>query len=169
MLLNVLTNASEYRLFTLCKLQVNRSSNKDILVSGVSQRTSKWAKWWQFPGNEVFVFFLNPNLRTYLAILERGEGRKRNITVREKHLLLASPMCPDQGLNPQPRHVPRADTEPATFQFMAQCTNQVSHTGHGMGTKFLWDSNSLVVARLLVADCWLSNYHRAGETGIGIG
>ena len=28
--------------------------------------------------------------------------RDRNIDVREKHLLVASRLCPDQGLNPQP-------------------------------------------------------------------
>ena len=43
---------------------------------------------------------------TYL-ILERGERREeereRNIHVREKHLLVASCMCSNRGLNPQPR------------------------------------------------------------------
>ena len=32
--------------------------------------------------------------------------RQRNIDVREKYLSVASQMRPDQGLNPQPRHVP---------------------------------------------------------------
>ena len=48
-------------------------------------------------------------LRFYL-LLERGEGREkereRNIRVTEKHLLVASCMHLDLGLNPQPSYVP---------------------------------------------------------------
>ena len=53
-------------------------------------------------------------------VLERREGRKggtewreerkgkreKHINVRDKHLLVAFRRLPDQGLNPQPRHVP---------------------------------------------------------------
>ena len=56
------------------------------------------------------IFFFYPHLRTCLLILERGEergiDRERNIDVKEKHQLVASCMHPNQGLNPQPRHVP---------------------------------------------------------------
>ena len=40
--------------------------------------------------------------------LERGreKERERNITVREKHPLVVSHTCPNQELNPQPRHIP---------------------------------------------------------------
>ena len=42
--------------------------------------------------------------------LEREEGkekeREKNIDVKEKQRLVASHMHPDQGPNPQPRHVP---------------------------------------------------------------
>ena len=33
---------------------------------------------------------------------EREGGRKRNINMREKHQSIASRMCPDRRLNPQP-------------------------------------------------------------------
>ena len=37
---------------------------------------------------------------------EREKERKRNINVRDKHQLVASHSCLDQGLNLQPRYVP---------------------------------------------------------------
>ena len=50
----------------------------------------------------------------FVDFLERKEGRKegrkregeRNIGVRKKHQSVASPVRPDQGLNPQPKYVP---------------------------------------------------------------
>ena len=49
-------------------------------------------------------------LRFYLFILEKVEGEEketeRNIDVKERHESVASQICPDWGLNPQPRHVP---------------------------------------------------------------
>ena len=59
----------------------------------------------------IFLFFLflsNPHLEMCLLLLEREEER-------ERHQLVASHMCPDQGLNPPPRYVPQNPTEPATF------------------------------------------------------
>ena len=52
---------------------------------------------------EIMVKYV-PNFKKYFAYLfvERGEGRERNINVREKH---RSCICPNQGLNLQPRHV----------------------------------------------------------------
>ena len=47
-----------------------------------------------------------------------GEGEReteRNTDVREKHQLVASHTCPDQGLSPQPRYVPCPGIKPATF------------------------------------------------------
>ena len=44
--------------------------------------------------------------------------RERNINVREKYCLVASHMCPDQELNPKPRHVPQPRIELATFCFV---------------------------------------------------
>ena len=35
----------------------------------------------------------------------RGRERERNIDVREKHQLVASHTCPDQGLNSQPTYL----------------------------------------------------------------
>ena len=34
---------------------------------------------------------------------------------REKHQLIASPMHPNQGSNPQPRYVPRSGIKPTAF------------------------------------------------------
>ena len=45
----------------------------------------------------------------------RERGRERNIDVREKHQLVASYTCQDQGLNPQFGYVPWPGIEPATI------------------------------------------------------
>ena len=54
-------------------------------------------------------------------ILETEEGREkeraRNINAREKYRSVASCMCPDWGLNLQPRHVPWPGIEPVTLWF----------------------------------------------------
>ena len=46
---------------------------------------------------------------------EREKERKRNINVRDKHQLVASHSCLDQGLNLQPRYVPWLEIEPTNF------------------------------------------------------
>ena len=59
---------------------------------------------------------------------EGGERvRERDIDVREKHQMVASCMCPDQGSNPQPRYVSRPGLEPTTFWCMGQHSNKLSH------------------------------------------
>ena len=52
--------------------------------------------------------------------LEKGKEkeRKRNIDMREKHGLVASHTCPNQGPKPQPRHVPWPGIEQVTFCFV---------------------------------------------------
>ena len=45
----------------------------------------------------------------------REIGREGNIHVREKHQLLSTLTHLDQGLNPQPRHVPCLGIKPTTF------------------------------------------------------
>ena len=52
----------------------------------------------------------------------REKERERNIDVREKHWLIASPTHPYWGPNPQPRCVPWQGMEPVTFCFMAWCS-----------------------------------------------
>ena len=66
---------------------------------------------------EYSILVLTQGYMTYLLILKREEGRERerNINVRMKHRLVAFGTCPDQGLNPQPRYVPRLVIEPAIF------------------------------------------------------
>ena len=56
-----------------------------------------------------WLIFKNPHLRTCPLILERGEWRERNISVREKHRPIASHLCPDWRLNLQP-FGPQVDT-----------------------------------------------------------
>ena len=51
---------------------------------------------------------------------EKGGGREGE-KEQEKHLLAASRMCPDWGLNPQPRHLPWPGIELATFHFVGWC------------------------------------------------
>ena len=83
----------------------------------------------------IIVRSLNSAFSAYLAVwhlkkkwfylfLERGEGRQkktdRNIDVRGKHRSVVPSMCPDQGLNPQPRRVPWPGIAPATFCFVGQ-------------------------------------------------
>ena len=65
-------------------------------------------------------------------ILEREEGRERNVDVRETHQLVASciyptgdhtgnlDMCPDQGI------------ELATFWYMVRCSDQLNHLVRAM-------------------------------------
>ena len=75
----------------------------------------------------VYLFFFNPHLRIHLLVLERGRERERNIDVKEKHQLIASHMCPDWGLNLQPRYVPWPRNKPMTFWYMKRCSSQLSH------------------------------------------
>ena len=55
----------------------------------------------------------------FILILERGKGGEnvgeRNINMREKQRLVASPKNPNLGPNPQPRHMPQPGTEPVTL------------------------------------------------------
>ena len=93
--------------------------------------------------NFIIIFYLH--LRTCLLILAGGWGkrkRERNINAREKHWLVASPMCLDQGPNPKPRHVPWPGTEFMIFRFMGWCSNQLSHMSQGWKVMFLQEQLS---------------------------
>ena len=46
---------------------------------------------------------------------------------RKRERSVASHMHPDWGLNMQTRCVPWLGIEPATFWYMGQCSNQLSH------------------------------------------
>ena len=60
---------------------------------------------------------------------EEGE---RNIDVREKHQLIASPMHSDQDqTGRQPTNVPRTELEPTTLWYTGQHSNQLSHASQG--------------------------------------
>ena len=83
----------------------------------------------------MYLFFFLTQGHIFIVLLEKeGEverEKERNIDGKEKHQLVASLMCPDWGLNPQPRHVPWPGLKPMTFQFIGQCPNQLSHTSQG--------------------------------------
>ena len=59
-----------------------------------------------FPFMQCQLDFFNAYQKICSLILERERKRERNIKVREKYQLVASPKHPYQGLNLQPRYVP---------------------------------------------------------------
>ena len=86
-------------------------------------------------------FFLSSLEDMPIDFLEKGKRRKRekerDINVEEKHLLVASHMyTPWLGTEPT-KHVPWSRTKPATFQFIGQHSNQLSHSGHGGKSLFI--------------------------------
>ena len=69
---------------------------------------------------------------------EGGERvRERDIDVREKHQMVASCMCPDQGSNPQPRYVLQLGIELATFWCSGRCSNQPSYPARAVSCVLL--------------------------------
>ena len=67
---------------------------------------------------------------------ERESRREREISVREKHLLVTSHMLPDQRLNLQPRYLPWLRIEPATFRCTGRWSKQANHTSQGSTCNF---------------------------------
>ena len=76
-----------------------------------------------------FSFFILTQGHAYWLEREREGGRENHQC--EKHRSIASHMCCDRGLNLQPRHVSWQGLEPASLQFMGQCSHQLSHTSQG--------------------------------------
>ena len=74
-------------------------------------------------------FNFNPHPRICSMISEREEGRekKRDGDVNEKHQLVASHMCPDQGSSCNLGMCPCLGIEPAIFCCMGWQSNQTSH------------------------------------------
>ena len=78
----------------------------------VGQQTRLEFKWHGFPllKSNFYFYYFYPHLRTWLCILERGEGREkgreRNIDAREKHQLVDFRMCSNWGLNCNPGMCP---------------------------------------------------------------
>ena len=83
----------------------------------------------------VYIFLILP--RTCSLILERkrkrreGGGREKrrqtDVDVREKHWSVASLICLDWELNPQPRYVPWLGFKPANFWSTGQHCSQLGH------------------------------------------
>ena len=61
----------------------------------------------------------------FIYLLERGDEREkeRETQMWEKNGSVASHMCPNQGPNPQARHIPWLGMEPTTFHFTGQLTS----------------------------------------------
>ena len=67
--------------------------------------------------------YVSPHLR--ICLLMREREKERNIYVREKHWLVSSHMCPNQGLNP-PRYVPWPGIEPVTWCYHLALVDLIS-------------------------------------------
>ena len=83
-------------------------------------------KW--FPQNYFFYLFLD-------------RGREGEIE-REKHQSVASCMCPDWGLNAQPRHVPQLRMEPSLCW---RTPSQLSHTRQGCSGYFFLRFKKMII------------------------
>ena len=126
-------------------LQLKKCSNGTMaeFSSKITRpRALRWIEWlWFF----VFLFY---------------RKRDRNIDVREKHQSVASGMYLNQGLNPQPRHVPWLGIKPTALPSTGGCSNQQSHTGQS-GYDSLTETNTITVwtlclltqERLWTRDC----------------
>ena len=118
------------------------------------------------------IYLFNFRLRTRLLILERAEGREeereRNTDVREIHQSAASCRHTDQGLNPQPRHVPcpESNSRPWGFGMMLQPT-----APHQPGLRLTFYSPPLVplyvveecaiegsLEKSVLGSCWIKLY-----------
>ena len=98
----------------------------------------KCLAWEQGPGfltprPGLFCYFFCSHRKSCWLTLERGEGRERgrerNIDLREKHWLVTSCTCPDQGPNPKPRPVTSLGIDPVNFQFTGRQSHQLSLAG----------------------------------------
>lgn len=99
----------------------------------------------------IFFRFSNSRIFPSLYFLKKNRflGRERNISVREKQQLAASPILPDCGMNPQPEYVPQPGIEATSFWCTGWHSNQLSHTGQG-SLSFSW---TLIIGFFLL-DYW---------------
>ena len=74
-------------------------------------------------------------MRHSTLILERW-GREGEKEGEEHWCEIETFMCPDQGPNPQARHVPQPGTEPRTFAFTRGRSHQPSHISQGESPPF---------------------------------
>ena len=81
---------------------------------------SRVLRWWK----NIFTSF-----KIFIYLFFRERGRERNIDMREEHWWAVSGMCPDWGLNLQPRRVLWPGT--SDFSMCGAGLNPLSHTGHG--------------------------------------
>ena len=103
-----------------------------------------WVNWFLISHKSVDWMgssFFNPHPRIcfYWFWKERKGERER-----KKHWLVASHMCPDWWLNPQPRYVPWLGIEPSIFWYMGLCANKLSYPARAGGVVPLvwpgWDN-----------------------------
>ena len=114
----------------------------------------------------------------FIDFRERGRsGRRERGTERgkhwcEKHWSVASCMCPDWGLNLQPRYVPWAGIEPVTFWCMGQHSNQLRHLARAYN--LILDSGLCIHGTMLplllpLEDINNQSWHYFGETRQSLG
>ena len=90
-----------------------------------------------------FFFFLNPHLRMFVDLRERGRGKERRKGEEkrerwERNINWLPRIHTDPGLNPQPSNFPWPWREPATFLFMGWCSNQLSHSAWACFSKIIF-------------------------------
>ena len=111
-----------------------------------------------------FSFYPHPRIhpRTCFLILKREKGRGRER--KEKYQLVSSPLCPDWGQNPQPKHVPIPESNlwPSGLQANAPtdwATLSRAAVAFIFGRYFHWVWNSMLTLKILHSHltCMVSN------------
>ena len=103
--------------------------------------------------NRTLYFFLK---RFYLFIFREGEGKEKE---RERNSMCGCLLhTPYWGHGPQPRHVPRLGTEPATFWFAGPCsihwaTAARARLFHKLYLIQTWNFSDLSIL-IISLNCW---------------
>ena len=100
----------------ILKVNKNKHQKRFMISLTMSKQEGILNIFWSSGPPQSLIFF------SFIDLKERGrreKERERNIDVREKHLLVASCIHPDQGVNlqpnPWPRHVSWLAIEPTIF------------------------------------------------------
>lgn len=110
----VSAEAGKWGMHSMCRMGGFNFISKQLQKTRIEKLI--WSEQiWSFPFPPppfllLFLLVLYPHLKKCFLILDEEERREnegeRNIYAREKHQVVASFMCPECSLNPQPRCVP---------------------------------------------------------------